>query len=147
VLGFRGGIDQKTTDDKIKQTVMDALKASFRPEFLNRVDEIIVFNSLSEEHIKKIVDIQIALLKKRLADRHLDIDLTDAAKDVIAKDGYDPVYGARPLKRAIQREIQDKLAMELLEGKFKEGDRITVDANDKGEIVFEHAGQNLSNKF
>ncbi|MEN6357818.1 MAG: ATP-dependent chaperone ClpB [Armatimonadota bacterium] len=144
VLGFRGGIDQKTTDDKIKQTVMDALKASFRPEFLNRVDEIIVFNSLSEEHIKKIVDIQIALLKKRLADRHLDIELTDTAKDALAKDGYDPVYGARPLKRAIQREIQDKLAMELLEGKFKEGDRITVDANDKGEIVFEHAGQSTS---
>jgi ATP-dependent Clp protease ATP-binding subunit ClpC len=143
VLGFRGGIDQKTTDDKIKQTVMDALKANFRPEFLNRVDEIIVFNSLSEDHIKKIVDIQIALLKKRLADRHLDIELTDAAKNVLAKDGYDPVYGARPLKRAIQREIQDKLAMELLEGKFKEGDRITVDANDKGEIVFEHATDKL----
>ncbi len=144
VLGFRGGIDKKTADDDIRRTVMDALKAHFRPEFLNRVDEIIIFNSLSEEDIKRIVGIQLGQLKKRLADRHLDIELTDAAKNALAKEGYDPVYGARPLKRAIQREIQDKLAMELLEGKFKEGDKILVDANDKGEITFEHSGQNLA---
>jgi len=140
VLGFRGGIDKKTADDDIRRTVMDALKAHFRPEFLNRVDEIIIFNSLTEDDIKRIVEIQLGLLKKRLADRHLDIELTDAAKNALAKEGYDPVYGARPLKRAIQREIQDKLAMELLEGKFKEGDKILVDANDKGEITFEHPG-------
>ncbi|MHB9035697.1 MAG: ATP-dependent chaperone ClpB [Armatimonadota bacterium] len=139
IESFRGGIDRKTADDDARRVVMDALKAHFRPEFLNRVDEIIVFNSLSEEHIKRIVEIQLGQLKRRLADRHLDIELTDAAKDVLAKEGYDPIYGARPLKRAIQREIQDKLAMQLLQGKFKEGDRILVDANDNGEIVFEYS--------
>ena len=119
---------------------MDALRSHFRPEFLNRVDEIIVFNSLSEDDIKKIVDIQISQLKKRLADRHFDIELTEAAKVALAKEGFDPTYGARPLKRAIQREIQDKLAMKLLEGQFKEGDKIIIDADSDGRITFEHAG-------
>jgi ATP-dependent Clp protease ATP-binding subunit ClpB len=141
VLGFRQGVSGKETEDELKRTVMDALRAHFRPEFLNRVDEIIVFHSLTEEDIKKIVDIQVKQLKKRLADRRLDIDLTDTAKAALAKEGYDPVYGARPLKRAIQREIQDKLAVELLSGKFKEGDKITIDADKDGCLVFEHAGE------
>ncbi|MEN6581611.1 MAG: ATP-dependent chaperone ClpB [Armatimonadota bacterium] len=144
-LGFRQGVGGAGAEhDEMRRAVMDALRMQFRPEFLNRIDEIIVFNSLSEEHIKSIVDIQLKQLKNRLADKRLDIELTDAAKEVIAKEGFDPVYGARPLKRAIQREIQDKLAMQLLEGRFKEGDRIIVDANDKGEIVFEHAGQSAA---
>lgn len=143
VLGFRaetgGRGSRRAEDDETTRLVMDALRSQFRPEFLNRIDEIIVFNSLSEEHIKRIVDIQLKHLRKRLADRRLDIELTDVAKDILAKDGFDPTYGARPLKRAIQREIQDKLAMKLLEGEFKEGDKIIMDASPDGQLVFEHA--------
>ena len=138
ILGFRQGASSKEQDDSIRRLVMDALRAQFRPEFLNRIDDIIVFNSLSEEHIKQIVDIQIRQLKRRLANRDLEIELTDVAKDALAKEGFDPTYGARPLKRAIQREIQDKLAMKLLEGEFKEGDRILVDADENGHLIFEH---------
>ena len=123
----------------LQSKILEALRRQFRPEFLNRIDEIIVFNSLSEADIERIVDIQIGLLKKRLADKHFELELTPAAKASLAKKGFDPVYGARPLKRAIQREIQDKLAMKLLEGQFKEGDKILVDADGDGEIVFEHA--------
>lgn len=142
VVGFRQGVssDAKAKDDEVRRVIMEALKAQFRPEFLNRIDEIIVFNSLSEEDIKTIVEIQINHLKRRLADRRLEIELTDAAKDVIAKEGFDPAYGARPLKRIIQREIQDKLALKLLEGQFKEGEKIIVDASPSGEIIFEHTG-------
>jgi ATP-dependent Clp protease ATP-binding subunit ClpB len=140
IMGFRHDMGRAEQEDQLRKMVTDALKAHFRPEFLNRIDEIIVFNALSEDDIKQIVDIQINHLKKRLADRRLDIELTDAAKAQLAKEGYDPTYGARPLKRAIQREIQDKLAMKLLEGAFKEGDRIVVDADATGQFVFEHAG-------
>ncbi len=145
VIGFRGSAGRSGTsagqehDAETRRLVMEALRMQFRPEFLNRIDEIIVFNSLSEEHIKQIVEIQVRQLKKRLADRHLDIELTDAAKSTLAREGFDPTYGARPLKRTIQREIQDKLAMMLLEGKFKEGDKIVVDADSEGNLTFNHA--------
>lgn len=126
--------------EELTRMVLEALKQHFRPEFLNRIDEIIVFNSLSEKDIEKIVDIQVGILKRRLADKHFELEITPAAEKSLAKKGFDPVFGARPLKRAIQREIQDKLAMKLLEGQFKEGDNILVDAGPEGEIVFEHAG-------
>jgi len=139
VLGFRQGVGSTGLEhDDIRHIVLDALKAQFRPEFLNRIDEVIVFNSLGPEHIRKIVDIQLGHLTKRLADKRIEIELTDAAKGVLGKEGFDPAYGARPLKRAIQREIQDKLALKLLEGEFKEGEKIVVDASPSGEIVFEH---------
>ncbi len=121
--------------------MLDALKAHFRPEFLNRIDEIIVFNSLTEDDIKRIVDIQLTQLNKRLAERRLSIEVTDPAKAVLAKEGFDPTFGARPLKRTIQREIQDKLAMKLLEGGFKDGDKVLVDADSEGHITFEKAGE------
>jgi len=144
-IGFRiNGDDREAEraahDAETRRLVLEALKQQFRPEFLNRIDEIIVFNSLSEDDIKRIVDIQLKQLNKRLAERHLSIEVTDAAKSVLAKEGFDPTYGARPLKRTIQREIQDKLAMKLLEGEFKEGDRILVDADSEGRITFAHAG-------
>jgi ATP-dependent Clp protease ATP-binding subunit ClpB len=119
-----------------EELVMAALRQHFRPEFLNRVDEIIIFHGLSQEHLKQIVDIQVRRLKQLLADRHLGIDLTDAAKALIAEEGYDPAYGARPLKRVIQRQIQDPLALRLLQGEFGEGDRVRVDAVD-GHLTFE----------
>lgn len=113
----------------------DALKAQFRPEFLNRVDEMIIFHQLSREHIKQIVDLQFIGLKKRLAERHIGVELSDSAKELLVKEGYDPAYGARPLKRAIQRIILDPLARNVLEGEFREGDMVLVDA--KGDsIVF-----------
>jgi ATP-dependent Clp protease ATP-binding subunit ClpB len=128
-------------EETMQERVMEALRAQFRPEFLNRVDDIVIFHSLSASHIKRIVDIQIGLLKKRLAERKLTIELTDRAREALAAEGFDPVYGARPLKRAIQRRIQDTLAMRLLEGEFREGDHILIDATPAGELVFEHADQ------
>jgi ATP-dependent Clp protease ATP-binding subunit ClpB len=124
-------------EEALQARVMEAMRAHFRPEFLNRVDDIVIFHSLSAAQIKQIVDIQLELLRKRLAERKLTLELTDAAKQALAAEGFDPVYGARPLKRAIQRRVQDTLAMHLLAGEFHEGDHIIVDATPGGELVFE----------
>ena len=115
--------------------VLEALRGHFRPEFLNRVDEIIIFDRLSDEDLAKIVEIQVGRLVKRLAAQKITLKLTDAAKLNLARDGYDPVYGARPLKRAIQRSLLDPLSLEILAGKFREGDTIAADAKG-GKIVF-----------
>lgn len=132
--------DFKYTNSKIRETikekVMNELKSFFRPEFLNRVDEIIVFNPLSDDLLKDIVKIQIIRLKKYLDTKKITLHLTDDALQHIANTGYDPVFGARPLKRAIQKEILNKLATKLLEGEIKEGDNIEADFKD-GLIVFE----------
>ncbi len=120
-----------------ERLVMDAVRAHFRPEFLNRIDEIIIFNKLTKEHLKKIVDIQIRYLQERLEEKHITIHLTDRAKEWLADVGYDPVYGARPLKRAIQRYIEDPLAIKILEGTFQEGDHVLVDYDEtKGGLDF-----------
>jgi ATP-dependent Clp protease ATP-binding subunit ClpB len=119
-----------------RREVMDALRNHFRPEFLNRVDEIIFFHSLDREHMKRIIDIQLAGLVKRLAERKIHVELTDAAKDQLVREGYDPTYGARPLKRTIQRRVLDALALRVLEGDFVEGDTVVVDAGKDG-LVFE----------
>jgi ATP-dependent Clp protease ATP-binding subunit ClpB len=111
----------------------------FRPEFLNRVDEIIIFQSLSREQVERIIDIQMRRVLQRLQDRKISLELTEAAKEHLAREGYEPAYGARPLKRAIQREILDPLSLQLLEGKFHEGDRIRVDADGPKGLVFERA--------
>jgi len=115
---------------------MDALREHFRPEFLNRIDEIIFFHALGREHLKRIVDIQIAGLLKRLEERKIHVELTDKAKEQIVRDGYDPTYGARPLKRTIQRQVLDPLALRVLEGDFLEGDAVTVDAGPGGALTF-----------
>jgi ATP-dependent Clp protease ATP-binding subunit ClpB len=107
----------------------DALRAHFRPEFINRIDETVWFHALDKEHIKEIVEIQLRGLLKRLGDRKITVELSDAAKDFLVREGYDPVYGARPLKRALQRRLLDPLALRVLEGAFREGDTITVDAS------------------
>jgi ATP-dependent Clp protease ATP-binding subunit ClpB len=111
---------------------MEALRLHFKPEFLNRVDDILIFHRLSREQLRDIVTLQMARLKKLLAERQISLELTDAARDFLAEAGYDPVYGARPLRRAIQRHLQDKLAPLLLSGQFKEGDTILVDADGAG---------------
>jgi len=122
-------------DDELKESVMNDLKMFFKPEFLNRVDEIVIFNPLSKALLKQIVDIQVKRMKKYLQEKRIDILLTDAAKERLGESGFDPVYGARPLKRAIQREILNPLAMKLLDGTFREGDVIQVDVEDDS-IVF-----------
>jgi ATP-dependent Clp protease ATP-binding subunit ClpB len=121
---------------ELEKRVMDGLRATFKPEFLNRIDEIVIFNSLGEEEIKKIVEIQVSILAKRLAGSKVTLELTDTAKEFLAKQGFDPVYGARPLKRTIQHLIQDPLAVRILDGTVNEGDHIRVDAKD-GQLVFE----------
>ena len=117
----------------------DALSEYFRPEFLNRVDEVVVFQALSREQLGEIVELQLERLRARLAGRGIDLELTDAAKATLAEAGWDPTYGARPLKRALQRLIENPLAMRLLEGEFADGERIRVDAQN-GELVFEKVG-------
>jgi ATP-dependent Clp protease ATP-binding subunit ClpB len=130
-MGEGGSIDEGT-----RRQVMDALREHFRPEFLNRIDEIIFFHALGREHLKRIVDIQIAGLLKRLEERKIHVELTDKAREQIVRDGYDPTYGARPLKRTIQRQVLDPLALRVLEGDFLEGDAVTVDAGPGGALTF-----------
>ena len=118
-----------------ERLVMDALRAHFRPEFLNRVDEIIIFDRLSEDDLKKIVEIQLRRLSKRLEQQKITLNLTDSAKALLAREGYDPVYGARPLRRTIQKEILDPLSIDILEGKVREGQTVRVDAKN-GALEF-----------
>jgi ATP-dependent Clp protease ATP-binding subunit ClpB len=120
--------DTGTLAEGTRRQVLDALRTHFRPEFLNRIDEIIFFHALGREHLKKIIDIQIAGLVKRLEERKIHVQLTDAAKEQLVREGYDPTYGARPLKRTLQRRVLDPLAMRVLEGYFTEGDTVVVDA-------------------
>jgi ATP-dependent Clp protease ATP-binding subunit ClpB len=127
-----GGRKDEDTNDRI----MDALRNTFKPEFLNRIDEIVIFNSLGQEEIKKIVDIQVAILGNRLKSKKIELELTDEAKAFLAHSGFDPVYGARPLKRTIQHLIQDPLAVRILEGNIREDSHVKVEVKD-GKLVFE----------
>jgi ATP-dependent Clp protease ATP-binding subunit ClpB len=115
------------------------MREFFRPEFLNRIDEIVEFQALTREQLGEIVELQLTRLRARLADRGIELELTDDAKQVVADAGWDPTYGARPLKRALQRMVENPLALRLLEGEFADGDTVRVDARD-GELTFERAG-------
>jgi ATP-dependent Clp protease ATP-binding subunit ClpB len=121
--------------EKVRPLLLAELRNALRPEFLNRIDEIVIFSPLHREQIEKIVDIQLGHLKRRVADKRIELEVTDAAKALLAREGYDPTFGARPLKRTIQRLIQDPLALRLLQREFAEGDTVTVDA-ENGDIVF-----------
>ncbi|HEY6390498.1 MAG TPA: ATP-dependent chaperone ClpB [Bryobacteraceae bacterium] len=123
--------------DRMKDMVLDELRRHFRPEFLNRVDETIVFHALSEEHLKQIVEIQLNGLRKRLADRHIELELSDRARGHLVRSGYDPAYGARPLKRAIQREIETPMARLILAGEVRDGRQVLVDLDSAGKLKFE----------
>jgi ATP-dependent Clp protease ATP-binding subunit ClpB len=122
--------------EEMEHRMMDALRLHFKPEFLNRVDDMIIFHSLSKEHLQSIVDIQLSYLKDRLQEHHYEIDVSKEAKAWIADVGYDPAYGARPLKRAIQRYVENPLALKILEGAFKEGDKVLVDTDENGRVSF-----------
>jgi ATP-dependent Clp protease ATP-binding subunit ClpB len=121
----------------------EAMREHFRPEFLNRLDEIVEFEPLSREQIGEIVELQLQRLRDRLAERGIALELTDEAKELLAEQGWDPTYGARPLKRAIQRSLENPLALRLLEGEFADGDTIRVDVED-GELSFEKASETVS---
>jgi ATP-dependent Clp protease ATP-binding subunit ClpB len=120
--------------ERIREGVLSELRASFRPEFLNRVDDVILFSRLDRAQLRQIVDIQLRGVRDRLAARKLRLHVSERAIDALAAEGYDPTYGARPLKRVIQRRLQDPIAMAILEGKFNEGDSVDVDASD-GQIT------------
>jgi len=128
--------DADLNDEEKRLRIMDALRSTFRPEFLNRIDDIITFRSLNMNDIEKIIDIQIGLIQKRLKERKMTLELTENAKKYISQAGYSPVYGARPLKRALQKMILDSLSLKILEGAFTEGDRIVVDSGKNGDIIF-----------
>ena len=132
-------IMQVTDHQEMERRVLDAMRLHFKPEFLNRVDDIIIFHALTREHLIKIVDIQLRYLGERLEDAGYGMEVTDRAKQWIADKGFDPAYGARPIKRAIQRYIEDPLALRILEGAFVEGDTIRIDVDENGNAVFEKA--------
>ncbi|MBQ8847672.1 MAG: ATP-dependent Clp protease ATP-binding subunit [Candidatus Gastranaerophilales bacterium] len=135
-LGFSvSGDDKKDRYEKLKDTVNEEMKKAFRPEFLNRVDDIIVFAHLSQEEIRQIVDLMLKDLFKRLSERELTIDVTDAAKDYLAKEGYSETYGARPLRRVIQKKVEDVLAEEILSGNYKPNDKLSMDYRDDKIII------------
>ncbi|HOO76283.1 MAG TPA: ATP-dependent chaperone ClpB [bacterium] len=121
--------------EKMREKVLEILRAHFRPEFLNRVDEVIIFNGLDLEQIKAIVDLQVEELRKRLSDRKMEISVTEKAREYLARTGYDPAYGARPLKRVIQRQLENPLAMKILEGEFAEGAKIVADFDPQGDRI------------
>ncbi len=131
ILEYKGAYEG-TDYARMKEAVLGELRQQFRPEFLNRLDEIIVFHSLSEEHLKQIVDIQLMGVRARLEERHIMLELTDAARTRLVRSGYDPTYGARPLKRAIQREIETPLAKQILGGAVRDGQTVYIDADPAG---------------
>ena len=132
-------IASEAVDERIRERVEEVLATTFKPEFLNRIDDVVIFHRLSREDIGRIVDLQVELLAGRVRERGIEIELTDDARTLLGNLGYDPTYGARPLKRVIQRQLVDKLALALLEGEFADGDLVRVDASD-GELVFEKTG-------
>jgi len=128
--------DGMELSEGVRRQVTEALRQHFRPEFINRIDDVIFFHALGLEHMKSIIDIQVKGLLKRLEDRKIHVELTETAKAYLVSEGYDLRYGARPLKRTIQRLVLDPLAMRVLEGDFREGDRISVDIAESGGLRF-----------
>jgi ATP-dependent Clp protease ATP-binding subunit ClpC len=135
-VGFSASVGEGYDYDRMREKVLEEMKHQFRPEFLNRIDEIIVFHALSREDVKAIVDLMMKRVREQLKSKDLDIELTDAAKDLLAEKGYDPALGARPLRRTIQRLVEDPLSEKLLYKEFRAGQTVIVDALD-GEITFE----------
>jgi len=140
ILEYRGAFEGREYE-RMKEAVLEEMRHAFRPEFLNRVDEIIVFHSLSEEHLKEIVEIQLEQMRGRLADRHVRLELTDRARTHLVRSGYDPTYGARPLKRAIQKQIETPLGRLMIKGEIRDGQVVRVDFDPKtDQLTFTPAG-------
>jgi ATP-dependent Clp protease ATP-binding subunit ClpB len=119
-----------------REDVLALLRTRFRPEFLNRIDEIVVFHALTQDHLRRIVDLQLEQVRRRLAERRISLEVGPEVRDVLAREGYDPQYGARPLRRLVQRRIQNVLASQILEGRFQDGDHILVELEANGEFRF-----------
>ena len=119
--------------DKMNHAVQEALRATFRPEFLNRIDEIITFQSLDVENLEKIVDLQLDRVRERLADRRIALEVTPSVMERLSLDGFDPLFGARPLKRLIQHEVTDRVANEIISGNLREGDTVRIDLDESGD--------------
>ncbi|HHW62301.1 MAG TPA: AAA domain-containing protein, partial [Syntrophomonadaceae bacterium] len=134
-MGFAREVDEAENYNRMKERVMEQMKHTFRPEFLNRVDEIIVFESLNEEELKQIIDLLLRDLKERVEERGYSLELTEAAREKILKDGYEPAYGARPLKRAIQKLVEDRVSEEILKKTVQPGDTLIIDAQDDQIVV------------
>jgi ATP-dependent Clp protease ATP-binding subunit ClpB len=132
-IGFSVHAKNSRTADTQKR-LLEALRSQFRPEFLNRVDEIVTFQRLTEEQLTEVIELQTGGLRKRLAERRIALDMTDEAKRLLVERGYDPAFGARPLKRTVQREVENPLALRVLSGELGEGDTVVVDAED-GVVV------------
>ncbi len=141
-MGFRLGQDTESAREKLRSSVEDALKKAFRPEFLNRIDEIVIFDPLTQEQIERIVGLMMAEVGKRLAERGVAVELTPAARQWLAKEGFDPTFGARPLRRAVQRYVENPLSRAILSGQFKDGDRVVVDAGPEG-LTFRKAEERV----
>jgi ATP-dependent Clp protease ATP-binding subunit ClpC len=131
-------VTQQQRYEDMKKKVIDKVKEKFLPEFLNRLDDIIVFHELSEEHLKAIVDLMLKDLQKRLSEHKVSLELTDKAKAWLAKEGYDPIFGARPLRRVIERHIENPLSSKLLRGELKEGDAVRIDNDKEGNLAFKN---------
>lgn len=134
-LGFVPHRREEESYNKMKESIMEELKKTFRPEFLNRIDEVIVFHALNEEHIKKIVELMLNELNERLKDYEIQIEVTESAKEILTKEGFDPLYGARPLRRAIQRLVEDQLSEKMLQGEISRGNTVIIDGTD-GKLTF-----------
>ncbi|HTL22522.1 MAG TPA: AAA family ATPase, partial [Mycobacteriales bacterium] len=134
-LGSVFTTDPLLTPDQRRERVLEVVRGTFKPEFLNRLDEIVVFDALGTDELTRIVDLQVALLAQRLADRRLTLTVTDAAKEWLTLTGYDPLYGARPLRRLVQKAIGDRLARALLSGEVRDGDEVVVDRKDDDLVL------------
>jgi ATP-dependent Clp protease ATP-binding subunit ClpB len=132
--------DLRNDEEEMRRRVTEAMRQHFRPEFLNRVDDMVIFHPLDAEVLKQIVGIQVGLVQKRLADKKIEIELTESAKELLAEEGFDLVFGARPLKRVIQRDVLNPLAAKILAGEVKEGSRIIVDRTNR-HLAFKTAAQ------
>ncbi len=131
-FGFRLDADNTGESVRLRSSIEDALKKTFRPEFINRVDEIIIFDPLAPEQLQQIVDLMVGEVETRLVGHEVSITLTSGAKEWLAKEGYDPVFGARPLRRAVQRYVEDPMSRSTLSGEFSKGDKVSVDADENG---------------
>jgi ATP-dependent Clp protease ATP-binding subunit ClpB len=143
-LGSQWIVERGLSADEIRERVMDAVRTHFRPELINRIDEIVIFGALGLEQIQKIVEIQLGGLRKRLAERKMSLELTPAAEQELARAGFDPVYGARPLKRTIQKALVQPLAVRLLQGTFTDGDTIVIDSGAEGSLTFSKAAEKVT---
>jgi len=134
IFEYQKSMKSPDQEEEMRREVEEELHRHFRPEFLNRIDDVIIFHALDMAHIKRIIEIQLKRLAKLISDRGLEIEISEQAKDHLAREGYDPAFGARPLKRALQKLIIDPLAMRLLEGKFKPGDTVFVNYTPAGKL-------------